>query len=271
MMSAQVSVCLVIPVYNCEKQVTRLLEKLTPGVLKHLAEIIVIDNGSSDRTVQNARQVLRKLPITSRIIVNSKNLNLGGTLKRGITHAIVKHHTHAMVLHGDDQANPKDFELVLSTLYKSTSNLIIGARFHPESQLIGYSLIRKIGNRVLNVLFHLVTGQKVNDLIAGLNIYNLNYFRDFHFQSYPNDLTFDVHVLLRALHEKASIEFVPIVWVEEDQKSNAKIYKQGWIILKLLLVYSLKRSKVFSNFSPLNLISTISENEVFFDSANRKS
>ena len=267
-MSTQVSVCLVIPVFNCEKQVNRLLEKLTPGVLKHLSEVIVIDNGSSDKTVQNARDVLRELPISSRIIVNSKNFNLGGTLKRGITHAIMKNHTHAMVLHGDDQANPRDFEIVLSNLNKSTSELIIGARFHPESQLIGYSLIRKIGNRVLNILFHLVTGRKVNDLIAGLNIYDLNYFRDFHFQFYPNDLTFDVHVLLRALHQKASIEFVPIVWIEEDQKSNAKIYKQGWIILKLLLVYSLKRSKVFSNFSSLNLVSNISDNEVFFDSEN---
>jgi len=260
------SVCLIIPVYNCENQITRLLAKLNSGTLKYLTEIVVIDNGSSDNTIQNARNLLEQVPIASRIIVNSQNVNLGGTLKRGLTYAINKEYTHAMILHGDDQANPGDFELILANLENSNSDLVIGARFHPQSRLVGYSVVRKIGNRTLNKLFYLVTGQKVNDLIAGLNIYRLGYFSDLHFRAFPNNLTFDVHILLRALHKKAKVEFIPITWVEEDQKSNAKIYRQGWIILKLLMLYSRKGSKVFTAFTSQNIVSEISKEEIYFDS-----
>ena len=118
----------------------------------------------------------------------------------------------------------------------------------------------------MNKLFYLVTGQKVNDLIAGLNIYRLGYFSDLHFRAFPNNLTFDVHILLRALHKKAKVEFIPITWVEEDQKSNAKIYRQGWIILKLLMLYSRKGSKVFTAFTSQNIVSEIFKEEIYFDS-----
>lgn len=64
---------------------------------------------------------------------------------------------------------------------------------------------------------------------------------------FPNDLTFDAHVLLEACDKKAKIAFVPVTWREEDQQSNAKIIRQGWTILKLLIRYAFLRKKVFKD------------------------
>jgi glycosyltransferase involved in cell wall biosynthesis len=259
-------VCLIVPTYNCQEQIYRLLSNLDTELLNFIDEIVVIDNGSTDKTVANTITVLENISCSSKVIINPQNVNLGGTLKRGILYAISKDFTHVMILHGDDQANPANFIPSLKNLNETNAVLIIGARFHPGSQLIGYSWIRKLGNRALNKFLWLVTGTKVDDLIAGLNLYRLEDFKDLNFMKYPNDLTFDVHVLLSAIHAKVEIEFVPITWTESDQKSNAKIYRQGFTILKLLITYKIKGIKLLNSFPQTNLVKEISKNDIVYSS-----
>jgi hypothetical protein len=62
--------------------------------------------------------------------------------------------------------------------------------------------------------------------------------------NYPNDLTFDVHILLRAINLKHNIKFFPITWTEEDQISNAKVMRQGFLVLSLFTRYLFKKQKV---------------------------
>jgi hypothetical protein len=60
-------------------------------------------------------------------------------------------------------------------------------------------------------------------------------------------LTFDAHFLLYTLSHRARIKYFPITWREEDQISNAKVVRQGFIILKLALSFLILKNRVFEN------------------------
>lgn len=237
---------LVIPTYNCQEQISRLLPKCTDSINHSFAELLIIDNGSSDETVNNAITSLSTIKIKTRIVQNLVNISLGGSLKTGFIYASENSFDFVAVLHGDDQANLDDLIPVFEELEKENIDLAIGARFHPKSTLVGYSNFRKLGNRILNLYGIVCTQKKINDLIAGLNIFRVSKLDLNEILKYPNNLTFDVHLLLRAIHLKQNMKFFPITWTEEDQVSNAKVVRQALTILGLFTKYLFQRGEALN-------------------------
>lgn len=231
-------ILLFIPAYNCEKQIVRVISKINDAILEHINEILVIDNKSLDSTLKAAENQL-KLHTAKKVtlIENDENYNFGGSHKIAINYALDNNFTYLIILHGDDQADIKNLEDILkSGIYRNTK-LCLGARFHKNAKLHGYSWLRTIGNIGVNILASIITGRKIYDTSAGLNIYKTEIFNDTMFRYFPDDLTFSVFILLYSISKNYSISYFPANWREEDQVSNAKIFKQGWRILKLLLKF----------------------------------
>ncbi|GGP25444.1 hypothetical protein GCM10010971_12630 [Silvimonas amylolytica] len=235
-----------IPAYNCEKQIPRVLGKINDEVQQFVQEVVVIDNGSADKTLASATEAIQPLKIKATILKNTQNYSLGGSIKRALLYAIEQGYDYMIVLHGDDQADIRDLLPVLRKGEHRENDLLIGARFHPDSVLQGYSATRIYGNKVLNFVCSLINHRRVDDLIAGINCFNVSFFKSRFFMQFPDNLTFDAHVLLYAFNKKARVKYVPITWREEDQISNAKVFKQAWIILKLFMSYVFKGDKVFA-------------------------
>ena len=239
-------ILIVIPTYNCEKQLSRVINKIDATIQKYIEEIVVIDNGSSDNTLEVALNCSHDIKVKYTVFKNHQNYSLGGSIKRAFLYAIEQHYDYMIVLHGDDQADIRDFLPLLERKSYLDKDITIGARFHPDSNLSGYSKVRILGNRVLNMVCGFITKRKVHDLIAGINCFKVDFFKNKFFLKFTDNLTFDAHILLYAFDKKANIEYVPISWREEDQVSNAKVVKQALIILKLFGKYIFLRSGVFS-------------------------
>lgn len=228
--------CLIlVPTFNCEAQIPRVLEKLATLDLGKNFQVMMIDNGSMDSTVdviqQKYSELSSNLP-TGTLFVNNENIGLGGSLKTGFLLAIENRFEFVVVLHGDDQANISDLFDYLS-MNSEYFDLLVGSRFLKESNLVGYSRIRWLGNRALNLYGRALTQFKISDLIAGLNMYKVSALGEVNFLTYPDDLTFDAHFLLDSIHTNQKIKYFPISWIESDQTSNAKVVKQAIVILKL--------------------------------------
>ena len=239
-------ILLFIPVFNCEKQIPRVISKIDRSIQDYINEVLIIDNRSYDHTLDAAVAASSALETKVTILRNTMNYNLGGSIKRAFLYALEHKYDYMITLHGDDQADIRDFLPMLEKETYRTNDLVIGARFHPNSTLKGYSWVRTLGNRVLNVMCSMINKQRVHDMIAGMNCFNLSFFKDKFFLKFPDNLTFDAHVLLYAFNKKASIAYLPITWREEDQISNAKVIKQALTILKLFSSYLLQREHVFS-------------------------
>lgn len=129
-----------IPVYNCEKQITRVLSQINDDVLTYVDEIIVVNNLSTDNTVKVTQDYLlkhRELPC--KIINNNANFNLGGSHKVAFNYALENDFDYVIVLHGDDQADIRDFLPILKKRSYKRADCVLGGRFESRSCLIGYS------------------------------------------------------------------------------------------------------------------------------------
>ncbi len=238
-------ILLFIPTFNCEKQITRVLAKFDASATKYIDEIIIIDNGSQDNTLAMAIEAIRKIAIKATIFKNNENYNLGGSIKRAFLYAIDNKYDYVITLHGDDQADIREMMTVIKDGAHKSNQLLIGARFHPKSHLIGYSLVRRLGNQLMNFVCSIVTHRKTYDLIAGLNCFEVKFLQSKFFLLFPNNLTFDAHLLLYASDKKVDITYFPITWREEDQISNAKVVKQALIILRLFFTYLIQGNSIF--------------------------
>ena len=193
-----------IPAYNCEKQIPRVLAQFDPATASLFAQIIIVDNGSRDRTIEAARAAAQNVPLPVTIIKNDRNYSLGGSIKSAFLYAIQNGFDYVVTLHGDDQGDIRDMAPPIRDGLHRAHDFIVGARFHPHSKLVGYSRFRAFGNRVFNVLCGMITRRRIEDLIAGLNLYRVDFLRSLFFLPFPNDLTFDIHFLLYAAWKKAS-------------------------------------------------------------------
>lgn len=115
-------IAVAIPCYNCEVQIVRLLNELDLVLTQEnsIIEVFLIENNSSDNTLNTALSTVNKLRNREkfRIYQNLKNIGLGGTHKIAFTLANKKQFSHLVVLHGDHQASANDIPLLLQNLKK---------------------------------------------------------------------------------------------------------------------------------------------------------
>ena len=98
-------ILLFIPMYNCEKQIVRVLGQLTDEVCSYLTEVIVVNNRSTDGGEEAVINFLKEndIPVEIRLLRNDDNYGLGGSHKVAFQYAIEHEFDYVIVLHGDDQ------------------------------------------------------------------------------------------------------------------------------------------------------------------------
>jgi len=155
---------ILIPAFNEERVVKQVLAGVKKvkisGVKK---EIVVIDDGSTDRTYQMAKN--------SKVIVLRHLLNrgLGGALGTGLEYAKKNKSEIVVTFDADGQHNPEDIKKVIRPIIKNQADFVIGSRLMKNSKM---PLDRKIINMGANVFSYLLFGVWVTDTQSGLRALN---------------------------------------------------------------------------------------------------
>lgn len=226
-----------IPAYNCEKQIGRVIKGFDAPLLARVSKVIVIDNISSDGTVEAAKRAIKELA-TDKIEVwqNKSNYNLGGTHKVAFLNGEKMEMDYVAILHGDDQAKTEELNRLIDVAEKKPElGAILGCRFMKGSHLVGYDWKRIWGNRAINTAYSIVALRSSKDLGSGLNLFRLKDLADHRYLGFGDTITFNIDLLLDYYQKKTPLEFVPISWREEDQVSNARNFKVGTTAIKKLL------------------------------------
>ncbi len=218
----RIKILVVIPTFNCENQIVRVLHKISCLNIDCIDEINIIDNLSTDNTLSNAATVLKDLHLKKiRLFQTLQNNNLGGTHKIAFDKAIDENYDYVAIFHGDDQADFSDLLNLCKSITKfSDEKSYLGSRFSRKSQLIGYSKIRTVGNIGLNLIYSIKKFQLLKDLGSGLNIFFVDSIRQIDYHSFEDSLSFNYELLLSLLKNKEKIAYFPIKWSETDQNSN---------------------------------------------------
>ena len=242
-------ILLFIPGYNCEKQITKVLDQLTDEVMEYITEVIFINNRSTDNTEKVALEYKKTHPeLPLHILRNDDNYNLGGSHKVAFDYALDNSFDYVIVLHGDNQGDIKNLLPLLKSKEYEKYDCSLGARFIKNSKLEGYSKFRTFGNRVYNILFSLVVHKRIYDLGSGLNMYSTKMLENKFYYKFPDRLTFNYCMILASHYYKHNIMFFPIIWREEDQVSNVKMTSQAIEVLKMLFKYFFNHNYIKSEF-----------------------
>ena len=236
-------ILLFIPMYNCERQIVRVLGRIDSKAAELISQVLVVDNGSCDGSIAAAAAALDRLPVPGLVLRNDHNYNLGGSHKVAFAHAIAGGFDHVVVLHGDDQADIGDVVPLLSAGRHREVDCLLGSRFSRGSRRTGYSWFRSGGNLVFNSLFSLAAGRLLVDLGSGLNVFAVEWLRPRFWAGLADDLTFNNHLLLAMIQRRAQFAFFPISWRDEDQISNVRLFRQAWRTLEIVVGYGLLRGR----------------------------
>ena len=112
----KLKILLFIPGYNCENQITKVLDQLTEPVMKYISEVIFVNNRSTDDTEKKVLQYKeehKKLPL--HVLRNNDNYNLGGSHKVAFDYAKSNKFDYVIVLHGDNQGEISDILPILES------------------------------------------------------------------------------------------------------------------------------------------------------------
>ena len=236
-------ILLFIPCYNCSNEIVKVLNSLT-DYFKYIKEVIVIDNISSDNTINNAVNWAKEhssAPVS--ILKNKLNYNLGGSHKAAFNYAIDNNFDYVIVLHGDNQGDISDIKEILEKKTYRNYDCCLGARFMKGSKLINYSFIRTAGNIAFNMLFSICLRKKLYDLGGGLNIYSVKMLKNKFWLKFPDALTFNYIMTLALDFYKTKYMFFPLTWKEDGQASNVKVLSQAFDLLSKLLKYLVNKEK----------------------------
>jgi glycosyltransferase involved in cell wall biosynthesis len=235
-------ILLFIPIYNCEKQIIRVINKLNEEVLSRFSEVLIVNNKSIDNSEKNAVASLKKMSICKvTLLRNLHNYGLGGSHKVAFNYATSNGYGYCVVLHGDDQGDIGDILPYIDSGDHKKFDCLLNSRFMPNSTRVGYSKLRTFGNLCFNFLFSVASNRIQWDLGSGLCCYSKNFFEDKVVEMCSDDLTFNYTLQLYAASKKIKQKFFPSHWVEDDQISNVKLFKQTWKMIKILFLFVFRK------------------------------
>ncbi len=132
-----------IPAYNEENTIYKVIKDI-PSIVNLKQEIIVIDDGSTDGTIKQAKRT------DATIISNRKNLGLGFTFKYGLINSLKNRADIIVILDGDGQYNPKNLESLIFPILNNQVDLVIGNRFLYKT-VYELNFMKKLGNKLLSI------------------------------------------------------------------------------------------------------------------------
>ena len=216
-------VSIIIPVYNeadlIKDSITRVLQADTLGLKK---EIIIIDDGSTDETVNKIKLILKKLPKNNKAVVKKlfkkTNQGKGAALKAGFkmsTGDIV------IVQDADLEYSPDDYPQLLEPYLRNEADVVFGSRFISDRPHRVLYFWHYVGNSFLTILSNVSTNLNLTDLETGFKTFEGKLIRGLTSKIQSHDFGFEPEIV-------AKIAKIPNIKIYEIGVSYwGRTYKEG--------------------------------------------
>ncbi|MBW3593947.1 MAG: glycosyltransferase family 2 protein [Actinobacteria bacterium] len=205
----------------CAYNVEETLEKTIASMPRDVAdEIIVVDDGSSDRTVALARKLEETLDLS--VIVHPENRGYGAVQKTAYSAAVARGGDAIALLHGDFQYDPASLPLLVAPLLVEAADMTFGSRFASDGDPLagGMPLYRFVGNRMTTVLENTLLGTRFTDMHSGMRAFNRKCLLSLPFLSYRNDFAFDKQTTVDAVMTGLRVTEIPIPTRYDHESSS---------------------------------------------------
>lgn len=214
------------------------LQKVIPALQQHCpgAEIIVVDDGSTDDTAELCRG------LGARVVSHPYSKGNGAAIKTGARSASRE---TLVFMDADGQHKAEDVPRLLARLAEGF-DMVVGARDY-ASQAGAH---RAAANGLYNVLASWMVEQKVADLTSGFRAVKAQLFRQFLYML-PNGFSYPTTITMSFFRAGYSVSYLPIEAPKRIGKSHIRLWRDG--VRFFLIIF-----KIGTLYSPLKLFLPIS-------------
>ena len=224
------SAFVVIPTYNEAKTIGRIVAALNERRFR----VIVVDDGSRDRTIIDANKYGAEL------IIHTRNEGKGRCVRDGLEHAFENGCDVVITLDGDGQHNLDDIDKFMREHKASGADIVIGNRLHNPKKM---PFVRRCTNIFMSFVISFIIGERVEDSQCGYRLISRKAIGDMVLTTVKYEI--ESEMLIEAKRRGLKISSVNIDSIYQGEASQINPFLDTIRFIKLLINESFKKhSKV---------------------------
>jgi len=243
----QNKVAIFVVAFNAESHIESTLKRIPKWVIDELEEIFIIDDKSTDKTIEVVNSIkwsFEKTPLN--IFCTPNNQGYGGNQKIGYTYAVSKNFDIVVLVHGDGQYAPESIPEILAQ-YLEGYDAVYGSRFMPKFSALkgGMPFYKWIGNIILTSAQNKLLGSKMSEMHSGFRSYRISSLAQVPFQFNMKNFTFDADIIVQFHIAKFKIKEVSIPTYYGDEICYVNGFSYAWGCVKTFIKYRLMQYEIF--------------------------
>lgn len=221
---------IIIPVYNEDKTVDALLEKLSGVDIGFPPEVLVVDDASTDSTSQKLSAWTSKNSLPVRVMRHAENRGKGAAVRTAIAESKGE---IVVILDADLEYDPAEIPRLIAPILEGKADVVYGNRFHGGPQRVVY-FWHYLGNRTLTLLTDILTNTNLQDMETGYKAFRGDLLRSLHLRS--DTFAFEPEVTMKVAKLHCRMYEIPISYYGRTYAEGKKItWKDGILHLACLL------------------------------------
>ena len=212
-------ICVLIPAYNEAKTIQSLVEE----VRKYIPDVLVIDDGSIDKTAPLAESAQAK------VCYQPINRGKGAILRQGFEEALRQGFDWVLTMDADGQHSPQDIPVFLEKTQQGTAGMVIGNRLNDRGEM---PAVRWVTNHLMSFLISRLVHQEIPDTQCGFRLIHRDILQKVQLESARFDI--ESELVIQTVKSGFKITSVPIRSIYDGQTSQIRPIKDTIRFIRLL-------------------------------------
>ncbi len=227
-----------IPAYNEADTLGKVIKNIDSVLkkTKHDHSILVVDDGSSDKTVQVAKEAGAK------VYSHPRNYGLAETFRTELQRALKENADVIVHIDADGQYLAEDIPKLLKEI-ENGYDLVLGSRF--KGTIESMPIVKRLGNRAFSRVISRITHMKISDAQTGFRAFTKEVAQEIDIIS---NHTYTQEQIIRAIKHKFRIIEVPVYFAKRKDKSRLIGNPLGYALRAWVNII-----RIYRDYEPLKL------------------
>ena len=233
---------IIIPTYNENKNIAKLLSLINGLNVNVNLEILVIDDASPDGTAETIKKII-DYDNKIHLIERSGKLGLASAYCAGFKWALDNNYDYIIQMDADLSHDPND---ILKFIKQATfSDVIIGSRYKTGVNVVNWPMSRLLLSYFANLYCRFLLGVRIKDFTGGFKCFNRKVLENINFSKVKSEgYSFQVEINMKVHSKGMSIKEIPIIFNDRacgTSKMSKKVIFEAIYMIPLLRIKKIFR------------------------------